>query len=312
MVTRNHLLISAVVLAIAATATAQQVGSIQGVVQDGESKRYLAGAKITVVESGQRARTDAAGLFTLKDMPVGAYTLIISKKGYLQVIRKVSVTARQVVNERVEMLGDWRDLEEFVVRRQVVTSTASEQQSLDSRLNSAAMINAISSEEIGKTGASDAAGAFRLIAGASTQDGKSAVIRGLPDRYVSTQVNGALMPSSDEDKRAVELDFVPANAIEAIQVSKTFTPDQQGNASGGAVNIRLRSVPDEPFFFNYKLGSGYNSQVTGRNRFLTYDDGGVHGFGRSGSERNIQAEGENWEGAVGAGRGLQAARGGGL
>ena len=79
-----------------------------------------------------------------------------------------------------------------------------------------------------------------------SQDGKSAVIRGLPDRYVSSQMNGVRLPTADEDKRAVELDQFPAAVIESIQVSKTFTPDQQGDASGGAVDVRLKGIPDEP------------------------------------------------------------------
>ena len=45
---------------------------------------------------------------------------------------------------------------------------------------------------------------MKLVSGASVQDGKYAVIRGLPDRYVSSQMNGVRLPSADEDKRAVE------------------------------------------------------------------------------------------------------------
>lgn len=300
MVIRTQHLLPAALLTFAAAAAAQQAGSIRGVVYDKDFNLPLAGATVTVVETGKRIKSDPSGVFSLTALPPGNYTLIASKKGYLQVVRKTTVATGRVAKERIDMLGDFKDLEEFIVREQVVANTASQQQSLDNRLSNAAMMDAISREEISKTGAGDAAGALRLIAGASTQDGKSAVIRGLPDRYVSTQVNGALMPSSDEDKRAVELDFVPASAIQNLQVSKTFTPDQQGNASGGAVNILLRSVPEEPFFINWKLGSSYNTQVSGRDRFLTYDGGGVHAFGRSGGERNIQEEGKNWEGAVGA------------
>lgn len=300
MVVPRFLLLPSALLAFAAAAAAQQAGSISGVVTDKDFEVPLANAKVMVVETGKSIVTDAAGGFLLTEMQPGSYTLIASKQGYLRVVRKALVVAGQVSEQRLDMLGDFKDLEEFIVREQVVTSTANQQQSLDNRLSSAAMMDAISNEEIQKTGANDAAGALRLVAGASTQDGKSAVIRGLPDRYVSTQVNGALMPSSDESKRAVELDFVPASAIQSLQVSKTFTPDQQGNASGGAVNIVLRSVPEEPFFINWNIGSSYNTQTTGRDNVLTYDGGGVHMFGRKGSERNIQEEEENWLGAVGA------------
>ena len=301
MVARSSKLTVGCLLMLAATTAAQQTGSIVGVVRDKDFDVPLAGATVMIVETSAQTKTDANGGFSLREVPRGTYTFIVSKQGYLRVVRgKTTVAAGKVTNVRVAMLGDFKDLEEFIVREQVIANTSSAQSTLDARLNSAAIMDAISNEQISKTGASDAAGALRLVSGASTQDGKSAVIRGLPDRYVSTQVNGALMPSSDEDKRAVELDFVPSSAIQSLQISKTFTPDQQGNASGGAVNILLRSVPEEPFFFNWKTGSSYNSQVTGRDDFLTYDGGGVHGFGRGGGERNIQEVGENWAGAVGA------------
>jgi outer membrane receptor protein involved in Fe transport len=71
-------------------------------------------------------------------------------------------------------------------------------------------------------------------------------------------MNGVRLPTADEDKRAVELDQFPSAVIESIQVSKTFTPDQQGDASGGAVDVRLKGVPDEPFF-KFKRSSSHNS-----------------------------------------------------
>jgi hypothetical protein len=85
-------------------------------------------------------------------------------------------------------------------------------------------MDSIGSDLMSRAGASDAAAALRLVAGASVQDGKYAVIRGLPDRYVSSQMNRVRLPTADENKRAVELDQFPAAAIESIQVSKTFTP----------------------------------------------------------------------------------------
>ena len=98
------------------------------------------------------------------------------------------------------------------------------------------------------------------------QDGKYAVLRGLPDRYVSSQMNGVRLPTADEDKRAVELDLFPSAVIESLQVSKTFTPDQQGDASGGAVNVRLKGIPDETVL-QVRTQVGGNSQVTGRGDF---------------------------------------------
>ena len=85
-------------------------------------------------------------------------------------------------------------------------------------------------------------------------------MRGLPDRYVNSQMNGVRLPTADPDKRAVQLDQFPSAMIESVQVSKTFTPDQQGDASGGAVNIVLKGIPNGPVL-EVKVGAKYKSNV---------------------------------------------------
>lgn len=286
--------------AVSATAVAQ-TGSIRGLVIDKDFEVPLAGATVQIVETGKRVETNDQGNFVVGELRPGTYTLIVGKDGYVrQVIGNRNVASGGLVDVRVELLGEFTELEEFVVEDALQIGTGTEQALLDLRYESPALMDSIGRDLMAKANVSDASDAIRLVAGASTQDGKSAVIRGLPDRYVSSQMNGVLMPSADVDKRAVELDQFPSVVIESLQVSKTFTPDQQGNASGGAVNVVLRGVPEQPLFVNWKVGTKYNSNVTGRSNFLTYDDGGVHAFGKSGKERGIQREGENWEGAVGA------------
>src|SRR5258705_7898275 len=117
-------------------------------------------------------------------------------------------------------------------------------------------------------------------------------------------MNGVRLPTADENKRAVELDQFPAAVIESIQVSKTFMPDQQGDASGGAVDLRLKGIPDEGIF-QIKSQFTYNTQTTGRSDFLTYDGGGVDFWAKDDGSRDVQTEniGGNWDGAVGVSRG---------
>ncbi|MFN6193296.1 MAG: carboxypeptidase regulatory-like domain-containing protein, partial [Planctomycetota bacterium] len=301
MVNRNQLLAVAVALAAVGALRAKQAGSLRGVVQDKDFDAPLAGATVQFVENGLKAETNDQGAFVFQQLPPGRYTVFASKDGYVRAVRsEVQVQPGQLTELRFELAGDYTDLEEFVVKDNLQLDTGNEAALLDLRLESPALVDSISADLMSKAGAGDAAGALRLVSGASTANGKSAVIRGLPDRYVSSQINGVLLPSADEDKRAVELDQFPADVIASVQVSKSFTPDQLGNASGGAVNVVLKGVPDEPFFVKYKAGASYNSQFTGRSDFLSYRDGGVHAFGKSGRERSVQPLGENWDGAVGA------------
>ncbi len=276
-------------------------GRILGRVWDKDFAEPLADAQVTVIENGARAATDAQGTFRLPDLPPGRYTLSIGKDGYLRQSRDLTVTAGRLTELEVWLQAEVTDLEEFVVADNLQLGGGSESALLQVRLQSASFLDAIGSDLIGRSGASDAAAALRLVAGASVQDGRSAVIRGLPDRYVSAQLNGVRLPTANEDKRAVELDQFPSAIIESLRVSKTFTPDQQGDASGGAVDIRLKGIPDEPFFFKWSVQTSHNTQVTGRGDFLTYQGGGLGYLGRDGGRRRQQLDqlGEDWSGAVG-------------
>jgi hypothetical protein len=277
-----------------------EVGSIRGTILDRDFGVPLAGADVLVLETGQKAKTGASGTFLLPEVAPGVYTVVVSKEGYVRVIRlDVAVPPNGLADLSIALPGDIAELEEFVVEDLLQATAGSETALIELRLDSPALLDSIGSELMSKAGAGDAASALRLVAGASVADGKTAVIRGLPDRYVSSQLNGVRLPSADEDKRAVELDQFPSAVIQDIQVSKTFTPDQQGDASGGAVNVRLKGVPDETVF-QLKFQSGGNSQVFRRDDFLTYDGGGITAWGDDRSrDRQLDLLGQHWAGASG-------------
>ena len=221
-----------------ALAAAQQAGSIRGVVYDKEFDTPLPAAQVQILETGQKTATANVGNYVFGQVAPGRYTLIFSREGYVrQVKADVVVQEGKLTDVDVSLAGEFAELDEFVVQDVLQPGAGSETALLNLRFESSALMDSIGSELMSRAGASDAAAALKLVAGASVQDGKFAVIRGLPDRYVSSQMNGVRLPSADESKRAVELDQFPAAVIESIQVSKTFTPDQQGDASGGAVNL---------------------------------------------------------------------------
>ncbi|MFO1078663.1 MAG: TonB-dependent receptor [Planctomycetota bacterium] len=294
-------LIASCVLAVCSGLRAQQVGSVRGVVTDRDFDLPLAGAEVTVVETGDKATSGDQGNWSFPQLAPGKYTLAFAKEGYVRAIKSdVVVAAGRLTEVDVALSGDFTEMEEYIVEDVLQLGGSTEGDLLQMRFDSPAMMDAVGADLMSKAGASDAGQALRLVAGASVQNGKSAVIRGLPDRYVSSQMNGVRLPTADEDKRAVELDQFPSEVIESIRVSKTFTPDQQGDASGGAVDVVLKGVPKESFFRWQVQGKG-NSQTTGRSGFLSYDDGGLSWDGHAGGDRDIQYDrlGENWRGAAG-------------
>ncbi len=133
---------------------------------------------------------------------------------------------------------------------------------LTARKKAAAISDSIGSGQFERLAASNAAEAMAKVTGASLVDGKYVLIRGLGDRYANTLLNGAVVPTADPEKRAVQMDQFPADLLESIVTTKSFTPDQPGSFSGGSVNLRTKSFP-EHFFFTSSVTAGFNDRTTG-------------------------------------------------
>ena len=282
---------------------AQEVGGIRGMVYDRDFDVPLAVAQVLIVETGEKTTTTNEGNYLFGQVRPGTYTLVFSKEGYTrQLSTNVIVSAGQMTEVNMSLPGEFTEMEEFIVQ-DLELGAGTETEILDIREKSPELMSGVSQELLKQSGAGDAAQAVTLVAGATVQEGKYAVVRGLPDRYVSSQLNGMRLPTADADKRAVELDQFPTALIESIQVSKTFAPYQQGDASGGAVNVVTKGVPEETTF-QFSSQISYNSQVTGRDDFLTYRGGGVSYWGFDDGGRDIQTSriGENWNGAAGVSR----------
>ncbi len=274
------------VLFSAGMARAEQAGSIRGVAFDKDFDVPLAGVQVTIAETGQTVTATDQGNFSFGEVEPGNYTLVFSKEGYArQVESNVIVSSGQMAEVEASLSGEFVEMEEFVVQ-DLQIGGVTEAGLLRLRIVSPALLDSISAELISQAGAGDVASALKLVSGATVQEGKYAVIRGLPDRYVNSQMNAVRLPTADADKRAVELDQFPSALIKSVQVSKTFTPDQQGDASGGAVNVVLKGIPDGPVM-DFKTGTSYHDQATGNNEFLTYENAGVHYFGNGTRDRHM-------------------------
>jgi len=280
------------------------VGSIRGVVYDKDFEAPLALVTVRIPDLEREVTTTEEGDYVLRDVPPGTYVVRFLKEGYLSQALTAVVRSGRLTTLDVQLEGEFVEMDEFVVQ-DISLGAGTEAALLALRFESPALLDSISADLMSRAGASDAASAVRLVSGATVQDGKFAVIRGLPDRYVNSQMNGVRLPTADAERRAVELDQFPSTVIESIQISKTFTPDQQGDASGGAVDVRLKGLPEDRTF-QIRAQLGLNSQASFRDDFLSYDGGGPGTFGGQGNDPQPvddpltfgQNEGQ-WTGAVG-------------
>ncbi|QHI70038.1 TonB-dependent receptor [Tichowtungia aerotolerans] len=285
------------------SAVAQSSGGIRGIVYDEDFESPLAKAEVTVAETGRNVAATEEGNYVISGLEPGPYTLIVSKEGYTRkVFANVVVPAGCMVDQDASLSGEFTDMEEFVVQ-DLNMGGASEEGLLNLRMEAPALMDAVGSDLMSQAGASDAAQALTLVPGTTIQDGKYAVVRGLPDRYVSSQMNGVRLPSADPDKRAVQLDQFPSAMIESVQVAKTFTPDQQGDASGGAVNIILKGIPEKRVL-EFRVGTKYKTNVgDAGDQFLKDKGTSISAWGHDAGSIQPQDINAQWTGALGVSRG---------
>ena len=284
-ITRSALWSTFLSLTLCASAFSQQFGGIRGQVVDSDFGQPIAKASVTIMGSPFGAVTDDQGNFTISGVPPGVYTVQTRASSYIpKTVPDISVAAGSFNEMRFESVAEIEEMEELVVPGEI--EKASETGLLTERQNASAVMDMIGQDFISRLGAANAGDAMKRMVGTSVTDGKYVAVRGMPDRYVNTLMNGGRLPSTDPDKRAINVDLFPGSILESINTYKTFTPDQPADFTGGSVDIRTRTFPDKPSF-----GSGftveYNSQATLNPDFLTYNGGGTGLFGGKANSRAI-------------------------
>jgi len=262
-------------------AFAQEVGAIRVRVLDQDWEVPVNEAQVALLEKNLRKPTAADGQVLFENVEVGSYTLSIGATGFeRRLVKEVVVLAGQVQLVECKIQAAYTDMDEFVIKDFDLVAGGSELAQLQIRSQSSSLMDNIGADMMSKAGASTAAAALKMVTGATIQDGKYAVIRGLGDRYTSTALNGIRMPNADRDKRAVSMDQFPSVMIESVQVTKTFMPDQQGDATGG-INIMTKGVPDRTVL-QASYSTEYDSNATGNRDFKSYQGGGNEMWGMRG------------------------------
>lgn len=119
---------------------------------------------------------------------------------------------------------------------------------IETKRESFAVLDAISSDDIGKLPDHNSAAALRRIPGVSVQEDQGEprfpVLRGLQSTYNRTTVDGAIVASVDENGRTVPMDIIPSVMVGRLEVIKTVMPENDSNAIGGIINVATRSAFD--------------------------------------------------------------------
>jgi TonB-dependent receptor len=260
-----------------------QKGSISGKIIDAKLAEALIGASVRLEDgSGGGAVTDLDGNFMIANVPAGTHKITINYTGYqVKTIEDVLVKNGEAstVDISMEESADLTTIAEVVVTAKASRESMSALTILQK--TSPTIADGISAETIKRTPDRTTGDVIRRVSGASIQDNKFAVIRGLNDRYNIAMLNGALLSSTEPDRKAFSFDLFPSAMLDNLVVMKTASADLPGEFAGGAILINTRDIPEENYL-SVNVSGGYNNVTTfepylkgvgGSTDWLGLDDG---------------------------------------
>lgn len=242
--------------------TGREAGRIVGRIIDARTGGGLVGVIVQVPDAGIGTLSGIDGRFILNNVPVGDVALQVESLGFAtKVVRGVSVPADGAVEQNVSLEPAAVALAAIEVSAGAERGSVS--RALDAQRNATSIVNAITAEQISRSPDGDAAAAMQRVSGVTVQDGKFVFVRGLGERYTTTSLNGARIPSPEPERKVVPLDLFPTGLLQTITTSKTFTPDLSGDFSGAQVDIQTREFPAARTV-TWSFSAAANDRVTGK------------------------------------------------
>lgn len=247
-------------------------GTIRGFVYDRSTGSPLADATIYLENTRIYTSSGLNGSFMIKGIPEGTYTLVIRYISFKAFTRSVKIekAGEVAIEAQLEPNTESR-LQEVVVEGQRRGDNEIRARSLER--SASQIINIISGQSIKISPDLTVASLVQRVSGVSAEPdnsghGEYAILRGMDKRYNYTLVNGVKIPSPDEKNRYIPLDVFPSELLERLEVYKTLTPDMEGDAVGGVVNMVMKDAPDS-LSFSVNVGTGYSDIFGGRD-FMSF------------------------------------------
>jgi hypothetical protein len=253
-------------------------GTIRGKIHDSKTGEPMTGATIKLAHTHFTTTVQLDGTFTFRHIPAGKYEVEASSIGY-QSSQSAEVT---LLNDNDSKVVDIELSSSSKVLQEVQISAASGGSDHGARRleqRSDMVQNILSARTIEISPDVTVANALQRVSGVviqrdNTGEGRYAIIRGMEQRYNNTLVNGIKIPSPDDKFRFVPMDIFPSDMVERIEVIKALTPNMEGDAIGGTMNLVMKSAPDR-FLFTANAAGGYNTLFSTQ-RFTSFSHSGIN------------------------------------
>jgi TonB-dependent receptor len=254
-----------------------QSDKISGKVIDIDNNTPVVGASIVIEQTKKGTNSDAEGGFFLLIPHSGKVNITISSVGYAsKILSNISAAAAgqtfEVTLKRASSQLSDVTVRSAGTRRETISSIYLQQK------NSSSISDGISAEVIRRSPDRSTGEVLKRVSGASVQDNKFVVIRGLSERYNTSLLNNSVLPSTEPDKKAFSFDIIPSSLIDNLVIYKSSTPDLPGDFSGGAIKVFTKDFPSKKLS-EFSFSASYNSLTTFKDFYKTRDDGNLDWLG---------------------------------
>lgn len=251
---------SVLALTPAMVAAQQQEGNVLGRVTDESGQIGFAGAIVSIPDLGIETTSERDGRFRFREVPAGTYTLRIKYIGAQTMEREITVAPGESERQTFA-LSAYGTMEEIRVYGQV----AQIRDALNRKRSADIIQDGVSADAIGQMADQNVTEAARRITGVSITtdqgEGRFISIRGSNPNLNSVSINGLRVPSAAGDERQVAMDVIPSELLSGIDITKTVTPDMDGDAVGGSIEVQTFSALDRDGTFISGTAEGsYNDK----------------------------------------------------
>src|SRR6202165_2478169 len=254
-------LITMVALGLPAFAQ-ERKGTITGTVKD-SGNSALQSALVELLPLGRKVVTDDHGQFRITDVPAGEYTLSVSYVGLAVSNVPVVVQAGQEVSANA-VLQVASQVDQVIVSAERLQGEA---EAINIERTADNIVQVLPSEVITSlpnTNIADAVGRLPSVSLERDEgEGKYVQIRGTEPRLSNVTVDGVNLPSPEGNVRNIKLDIIPSGLVDRIEVNKTLSANQDGDAIGGSVNL-VTKTPGERPTLDVEGQGGYTNIIGGR------------------------------------------------
>ena len=237
-------------------------GAIAGTVTD-PTGAVLKGAQVSIPAQDVNVVSDEQGMFVIKGLAPGNYTLTISYVGFATFEKAVTVAAGQTTNAAAVL--------QIQSGSQNVLVTApragGEAEAINVERTADNIVQVLPSEVIRSLPNANMADALGRLPSVTLErdegEGKYVQVRGTEPRLTNTTIDGINMPSQEPGVRQIKFDGIPADSVESVQVNKTLQANMDGDGIGGSVNLVTKAATNTPIITLGAMG-GYTPIVNGR------------------------------------------------